>query len=164
MYFFCLDAKESTLPYWRKLFYVVFFNGRQHRLSVWSIIRGWTCKQIVHEIGHFLVAQHLSVDDGRSTRQGRCKNCLHLFLNVISFFHSSMYHIPDQFYRVQPLYARRYAVDGIAAATQRAQIEAYCRQIFQYTSSTAASEAGNWIISGNNTPCDTPCFCRIWLI
>lgn len=44
-----------------------------------------------------------------------------------------MYHIPNQFYRVQPLYARRYAVDGIAAATQRAQIEAYCRQIFQYT-------------------------------
>lgn len=100
-----------------QLFNILFPDSGKHRTTIRRIAGRGTGKKAVYQIGHLIIAQHLSVNDSCCTRQCQRKDCPDFFLDVTAFLHGGMYHIAHQFHRIQPLDAGRNTIDSVAAAT-----------------------------------------------
>ena len=100
-----------------QLFNILFPDSGKHRTAIRRIVGRGTGKKAVYQIGHLIIAQHLSVNDICCTRQCQRKDCPDFFLDVTAFLHGGMYHIAHQFHRIQPLDAGRNTIDSVTAAT-----------------------------------------------
>lgn len=68
-----------------QLFNILFPDSGKHRTAIRRIAGHGTGKKAIYQIGHLIIAQHLSVNDSCCTRQCQRKDCPDFFLDVTAF-------------------------------------------------------------------------------